>query len=101
MTLLTLFVLVPKIGYKGAAFAHLACYSVMTIVSYFWGQKHFPIPYQIGRIALYSVLAISLYFASMLFADLSLAIRLTINTLLILVYIGTVIFFERKNPLKI
>lgn len=101
MTLLTLFVLVPRIGYKGAAFAHLACYSVMTIVSYLWGQKHFPIPYQIGRIAMYSVLAIILYFASMLFIDLSLVIRLTINTLLILTYIGTVIFFERKNPLKI
>ncbi|MCQ2307271.1 MAG: oligosaccharide flippase family protein [Bacteroidales bacterium] len=101
VTLLTLFVLVPKIGYKGAAFAHLACYTIMAVVSYFWGQKNFPIPYQIGRIALYSILAIGLYFTSMLFSDFSLTIKLTINTLLILVYIGTVIFFERKNPIKI
>lgn len=101
VTLLTLFVLVPKIGYIGAAFAHLACYTVMTLVSYFWGQKYFPIPYQIGRIAMYFVLAIGLFFASILFNDFSLAIKLTLNTLLILVYIGTVVFFERKNPLKI
>jgi len=101
VTLLTLFLLVPKIGYKGAAFAHLACYAVMTLVSYFWGQKYFPIPYQIGRIAMYFVLAIGLYSISLLFNDFSLAIKLTFNTLLILVYIGTVVFFERKNPLKV
>jgi len=101
ITLLTLFILVPKFGYIGAAFAHLACYMVMTLVSYLWGQKYFPIPYQIGRIAIYFVLAIGLFFISFLFNDFSLVIRLTFNTLLILVYIGTVVLFERKNPLKI
>ena len=101
VTLLTLFLLVPKIGYKGAAFAHLACYSVMTIVSYFWGQKHFPIPYQIGRIAFYFVLALGLYLLSLVFKDLNLVYRLIINTIIIFAYIGTVIFFERKNPIKI
>jgi len=101
VTLLTLFVLVPKIGYIGAAFAHLACYFVMTLVSYFWGQKYFPIPYQIGRIATYFVLAIGLYLTSFLFNGFSLVIKLTFNTLLILVYIGTVILYERKNPIRI
>lgn len=101
VTLLTLFLLVPKIGYKGAAFAHLACYSVMTIVSYFWGQKHFPIPYQIGRIAFYFVLALGLYLLSLVFKDLNLVYRLIINTIIISAYIGTVIIFERKNPIKI
>ena len=101
ITLLCLFVLVPQIGYLGAAVAHLGCYTVMMLVSYFWGQKVFPVPYQVGRIALYMVLAIGLYLLSSVFMEYSLALRLTINTLLILVYLGTVIVFERKNPLKI
>lgn len=101
VTLLSLFVLVPRIGYKGAAIAHLACYSVMTIVSYFWGQKHFPIPYQIGRITLYFIYAISLYLISLIFTDISLIYKLIINTLIIITYIITVIYFERKNPIKI
>ena len=101
ITLLCLFVLVPQIGYLGAAIAHLACYTVMMLISYFWGQKHFPVPYQVGRILLYIVFAILIYVFSITYVDYSLITKLIINTLLILVYCGTVIFFERKNPLKI
>ena len=101
VTLLCLFILVPQIGYLGAAIAHLGCYTVMMLVSYFWGQKVFPVPYQVGRIVLYMILAIGLYLISTLFGDYSLIIRLIINTLLILTYLGIVFVFERKNPLKI
>ena len=101
VTLLCLFILVPQIGYLGAAIAHLGCYTVMMLVSYFWGQKVFPVPYQVGRIVLYMVFAIGLYLISTLFGDYSLGIRLTINTLLIFIYLGIVFVFERKNPLKI
>ena len=101
VTLLCLFVLVPQIGYLGAAIAHLGCYTIMMLVSYFWGQKVYPVPYQVGRIFLYFVFAIGLYLLSTVFNDYSLVIRLIINTLLILVYLGTVVVFERKNPLKI
>lgn len=101
VTLLCLFILVPRIGYLGAAIAHLGCYTIMMLVSYFWGQKVFPVPYQVGRIILYLVFAIGLFLLSTVFCNYSLAIRLTINTLLILVYLGTVLVFERKNPLKI
>ena len=73
----------------------------MMLVSYFWGQKVFPVPYQVGRIAMYMVLGIGLYLFSTVFDDLSLSIKLTINTLLIITYLGIVFVFERKNPLKI
>lgn len=101
MTLLCLFVLVPQIGYLGAAIAHLACYTAMMLVSYFWGQRVFPVPYQVGRIVLYMIFAIGIFLLSTVFADYSLVSKLIINTLLILVYIGTVFVIERKNTLKI
>ena len=101
ITLLCLFVLVPQIGYLGAAIAHLGCYTAMMLVSYFWGQKVFPVPYQIGRIAFYMIFALGLFFLSTIFSDYSLVLRLSINTILILIYLGTVFVVERKNPLKI
>ena len=101
VTLLCLFVLVPQIGYLGAAIAHLGCYTVMMLVSYLWGQKVFPVPYQVGRIVLYTAFAIGLFLLSTVFSEYSMAIKLTINTLLILVYLGVVFVCERKNPLKI
>ena len=101
ITLLCLFVLVPHIGYLGAAIAHLGCYTVMMLVSYFWGQKVFPVPYQVGRIILYMIFAIGLFLLSTVFSEYSLIIRLIINTVLIIIYLGIVFIFERKNPLKI
>ena len=101
ITLLCLFVLVPQIGYLGAAIAHLGCYTAMMLVSYFWGQKVFPVPYQVGRIGFYIVFAIGLFLLSTVFNDYGLGLKLTINTLLILVYLTVVYLFERKNPLKI
>ena len=101
ITLLCLFVLVPQIGYLGAAIAHLGCYTTMMLVSYFWGQKVFPVPYQVGRIILYMIFAIGLFLLSTVFSEYSLIIRLIINTVLIIIYLGIVFIFERKNPLKI
>ena len=101
VTLTCFFVLIPKIGYLGAAIAHLACYIVMMLVSYFWGQKNFPIPYQIGRIAIYCSLAAILYFISSLFNDFNIILKLSLNTIMILLFMTVVFIMERKNPLKI
>lgn len=100
-TLLCFFILIPKIGYMGAAIAHLGCYSVMMLVSYFWGQRIMPIPYQIGRITIYCVLAAILFFISTLTSELGIVLKLSLNTLMILIFIGITFIMERKNPLKI
>lgn len=39
-------ILIPKYSYMGSAWAHVAVYFSMMVVSYFWGRKHMPIPYQ-------------------------------------------------------
>lgn len=100
-TLLCFFILIPRIGYMGAAIAHLGCYSVMMLVSYFWGQRVMPIPYQIGRITIYCVLAAILFFISTLTSELGIVLKLSLNTLMILIFIGITFIMERKNPLKI
>lgn len=101
VTLTCFFVLIPRIGYLGAAIAHLACYIVMMLVSYFWGQKNFPIPYQVGRIVIYCAFAAILYFISSLFIDFNIILKLSLNTLMILLFMAVVVIMERKNPLKI
>lgn len=44
--------LIPIMGYEGAAWATLASYVGMTVLSYFLGQHYYPIPYKTGRILL-------------------------------------------------
>ena len=101
VTLLCFFILIPRIGYMGAAIAHLACYAVMMSVSYFWGQRIMPIPYQIGRITIYCIVAAILFFVSTLTSEMSAILKLSLNTMMILMFLGIVFIMERKNPLKI
>ncbi len=59
-TLALNWLLIPIWGYMGSAVATLVCYFCITVASYLIGQKHYPIPYQLGRISLYLFLSAGL-----------------------------------------
>ena len=61
ITIVLLFALIPSLGYMGAAWVTLICYASMAAVSYAWGQKHYPIPYNVTRILLYMAGAVLLW----------------------------------------
>lgn len=49
VTLVLNWLLIPKIGYFGSAWATLACYATMSWIVWTWGKKHYPIPYPISK----------------------------------------------------
>lgn len=61
---------IPLIGYHGSAWATLACYVFMAALSFGFGQKHFPIPYETGRILGLIAAAVLIYLASGLIGGL-------------------------------
>jgi len=61
ITLVCLFALIPSMGYMGAAWATFICYASMAAISYVWGQKHYPIPYNVSRLLLYMAGAVFLW----------------------------------------
>lgn len=50
VTLALNFLLIPKFGYMGSAIGTLAAYGTMMSISYYLGNKHYPIPYDKMRI---------------------------------------------------
>lgn len=98
ITVIVNVVLVPRIGYVGSALGHLACYSGMVIVSYFIGQKHYPVPYDIRTMAFYFILAMALFGISLLLPGLSLFIKTAVHTGLFLVFALLVLI--REKPLR-
>ncbi|MGB3618794.1 MAG: oligosaccharide flippase family protein [Catalinimonas sp.] len=52
--------LIPVLGYWGSALATLLCYVTMSVVCYVAGQRHFPIPYQLGWGLVYLLLGVAL-----------------------------------------
>lgn len=53
--------LIPKFQYTGAAWATFVCYAFMMVVSYFLGQKHYPIPYPKKKLLTYLVICTLMY----------------------------------------
>ena len=98
ITIVLNLVLIPSMGYYGAAWATLFCYLSMVIVSYIAGQKHYPIPYNLKRILIYSLSAIILFITSdFLISEISVPIKLMLNTVILLAYVGIAYIFERPK----
>jgi O-antigen/teichoic acid export membrane protein len=66
ITIVALLILIPRYGYTGAAWAHLACYSAMVVISYLLGRRYYPVPYDLKRVFGYLTLGLALYGASRL-----------------------------------
>jgi len=92
------FLLIPVIGYYGSAIAILVCFIVITVLSYLWGQKHYPINYDLKGFAFYLILSLVL-FSIYWFARTETDAKLWLAALVNLVFLS-VIFFREKNDLK-
>ncbi|GLR18090.1 oligosaccharide flippase family protein [Portibacter lacus] len=65
ITIMCNVILIPKIGYIGAAWSALICYIFMCIFAYTSGKRNLAIPYDIKNLSIYFLLAISFYFISL------------------------------------
>ncbi|MBR6507984.1 MAG: oligosaccharide flippase family protein [Paludibacteraceae bacterium] len=90
-------VFVPKIGYWASCGSSLVCYFTIMLLSYFIGQKKAPIPYDLKRIGLYTMLTIGLlavYYALRLYYISNMWAMMGIGTVLLLVYCGILVKFD-------
>ena len=95
VTLLLNIILVPHMGYMGCAWAAFFCYATMMVASYFTGRKRFPIPYQIGRITSYVIIAAALYGLGLVTTTPSPIINYGVRAVLLAIYIAIVMRREQ------
>jgi len=88
---------VPKYGYMACAWGGFAGYGTCMLLSYFIGQKKSPINYPLGEISIYVLLAAVLYVVYWFCKDLPVWLSLTINTVLICIYMAYI--FKKDLPL--
>lgn len=79
-------VFVPDYGYIAAAWAHVACYLSMVLVSYFVGQKLYPVKYETAKIMLYIALAVGLLVVSGLLEGENKIVNIVVDTLLLMIF---------------
>lgn len=88
---------IPEYSYMACAWGGVAGYGTAMLLSYFVGQKKYPIAYDLrtigGCILLTAMLYAGIRFAS---ANLDTVPLLVINTLLIAVYLGVIVLYRKK-----
>jgi O-antigen/teichoic acid export membrane protein len=90
-------IFVPRYGYIACAWGGFAGYATAMVISYFVGQKYYPLDYPLKEIAVYLLLAFACFEGMRYFAHFPLWGSLGINTLLILLFVGYILW--RDFPL--
>lgn len=99
VTIVVLFTLVPKLGLMGGALSTLCCYTVMTIICYYIGQKYFPIPYQTGKAMFYLLFAFALSYLGFYWDWGNSILQFIGRNSLVIVFVLVVLWIE-KNEVK-
>ncbi len=88
---------IPALGYVGSAIATILAYGLMALISYYWGQKKYPIPYPKFDMVLY--ITVSTVFSGVyfyLFRE-----NYTIGSLFFIILLALVFFKEKNNFQKL
>lgn len=95
ITLTINIIFIKEYSYKASAIATLVAYSVMMLLSYYFGRKYYPIPYNLKKIGLY-------LFVSILFSVISFYYfreNYLVGIPLLVVFLG-IIYSSEKNQIN-
>ena len=90
-------ILVPIYGYIASAWATLICNLILMILSYFYGQKYFPIKYNLKTVFFYTLLVAIFYILGIYIPIENEILRLGFRTILLILF--SLIIVKRDVPL--
>ena len=90
--------LIPIYGYMACAWAGFTGYAVAMLLSYFVGQKKYPIDYDLKGIGTYVLLAMIIYAAGECIPIESVVLKLVFRTILLFIFIAFIV--KRDLPLN-
>lgn len=86
-------ILIPHYSYMAAAWVSLIAYSSMMVLSYLWGQKNYPIPYNLKKNLVYILAsALTVYLSFSVFKR-----NIFAGNALLIVFISVTLYFEKKE----
>lgn len=96
LTIVTLYIFIPIMGIMGAALSTLLTYFMMAFLSWYLGQKYYPVPYEIPKILL--VIGVSTTFCALSYFYFR--EQYIVGILLLICYTAFIWILE-KNELKL
>jgi O-antigen/teichoic acid export membrane protein len=101
ITVIFNWLLIPILGYYACAWGTLLCNGAMMVLSYYWGQRFYPVPYDVPKLAKYLGLMLLLFFIQWCVNSATplLIVRLLAATLLFAAYFFY-IYRQERTELK-
>ena len=99
ITVILNILLIPSMGYMGSAIGGFLGFFLMMVISYYFGQKYYPVPYPVKRILTYFLISGIIYLMSLYSNTLPTIFKYAGNTFLLIIFLIFVFIFE-KNELK-
>ena len=93
LTIVLNLIFIPKYSYMASAWVSFIAYAAMMVLSYIWGQKNYPIPYNIKKNLGYIISSIVIVYLSFYVFNRNIFAG---DSLLLLFVLGA-IYFEYKN----
>lgn len=102
ITFIINFSFVPRFGMYACAWATFSCYFTMMVISYFWGQKYFHVPYATKKIVSYLGVMLLLFAAQKGICALTghFAIRFVSASILMGLFLALVLKVEKEEMRK-
>ena len=96
-------VLIPAFGYHGAAWVTFITYFSITVVSYWFGQKKYPIPYDLKKFSVYLAFALAVFFLHKFLVSIvsNQWTMLAIQAFLFVLFASVIFMIEKKNKFNI
>jgi O-antigen/teichoic acid export membrane protein len=79
-------VLIQKFNFLGAGYSMFLSMLFMMLISYFLGEKVYPIPYEINKIFFAVITGVCIYLASTLFTNYSIAVNIILKLFLLITF---------------
>lgn len=100
ITLTIQILFIPTHSYMACAWAAFVANLIMMVVSFFLGQKHYPIPYNLKTALTFTLISVVLFAGiqiSHIYID-NVWLRLLVNTIIVVVY--AIIVIKKELPLR-
>lgn len=97
VTIVLNILLIPRMGYMGCAWAFLVSTGVMTVLCYWLGEKHYPVPYHFGSALFYIGSAALLIYATSFVKIPNLWVSVPYHLGLFALYLGIIGVVERDT----
>jgi len=97
VTVAIIILFVPRFGFIACAWASFASNLLMMLLSWFVGQKKFPVPYDLRSALLYGILTAGFYAVGTFITIESTVLRLIFRTALLIFFLGFMVRSIRKQ----